>query len=247
MSELEPRPAVRLAADSRPVVVLATWLVGLLAAAAFVMGVPGLLVVAEWVQLEGWMRYLLPVVLDLGLVIAALAAIIARARRESAAIPYALLIGLTSLSVGSQVAHIVVPATAVVATVVIGAVVAPVAPLTVLLSTELLMTLAIAPPVRRGRSARASRQSTAPAMATAKGVAPTKALVLPVAEDTGSGAAPSVGLARPHRLTPEQEARIVSLRGDGMSLERIAAEVGCGKGSVGRVLKRAAADELAAA
>ncbi len=145
----QPRPVARLQPDSRPVVLVATWLVGLLALAAFVMGARGLAQVGAWAGLVGWQVWLVPVVLDAGLGVAALAAVVARARQEPARLARTLLVALTSLSVTGQFAHVLLPAAQITAQLVVGAVIAAAAPLTVLASTEVLLSLAIAPPVRR--------------------------------------------------------------------------------------------------
>lgn len=138
----------RLHGDSRGVVLVATWLVGLLAAVGFVIGVPGLVEVASWAGLTGWLRFGIPVVLDAGLVIFALAAVVRRARRESAVFALTVLGVLTVLSVAAQVGHVILPAEY---HPVAGSLVAAMAPLTVFAATHTLLDLAIAPAVKHHR------------------------------------------------------------------------------------------------
>src|SRR5690625_3168099 len=146
MTEGKEKTASRLDGDSRKVVLAATWLVVALGLAAFAMGVPGLLLVGEWAGLAPRMRWLVPVVLDAGLLIMALAAVVRRARRESATFAMAALGTLTALSVAAQIAHVVVPARGMITgEVVVGAVIAAVAPLSVFVATHVLLDLAIAP------------------------------------------------------------------------------------------------------
>lgn len=210
----------RLRGDSRPVVLTATVLVGVLALAAFVMGVPGLLIVAEWAGLEGWLRYLVPVVLDAGLVISALAAVVARARFEPARLPRLTLASLTALSVAAQVAHVAVPADGVSPEVVGGAVISMMAPLVVLLATEMLLSLAIAPPVKRG-----GRKAVAPAQVK---TSRPPAAVVPAPTPPRSTAPGPVGRVG-DELTGDQvemAQRYAALRGEGLGQARAATEAG---------------------
>ena len=222
----------RLRGDSRPVVLTATVLVGVLALAAFVMGVPGLLIVAEWAGLEGWLRYPVPVVLDAGLVISALAAVVARARYEQARLPRPTLASLTAPSVAAPVAHVAVPADGVSPEVVGGAVISMMAPLVVLLATEMLLSLAIAPPVKRS----ARKVVSVPA--------PAKPVTTPAAERPALAPAPAptpssrVG----GELTGDQvemAQRYATLRGEGLGQARAAAEAGfASKGTAERWLSK---------
>lgn len=132
--------AARLDPLSRPVALSATVLVGVLGAAAFAMGVPGLVLVAGWAGLTGPGAFLLPVVLDGGILISALAMTVARARREPAGLARATLAWLTVFSVAAQLAHVLVPADALTPRVVGGALVAALAPAVVFLATEMLLS-----------------------------------------------------------------------------------------------------------
>ena len=232
------RPAARLQPDSRPVVLLATWLVGLLALAAFVMGARGLAQVGAWAGLVGWQVWLVPIVLDIGLGVAALAAVVARARQEPARLPRVLLVALTSLSVTGQVAHVLLPAESITTQLIVGAVIAAAAPLTVLASTEALLSLAIAPPVRR-KASKASRAASAGAVATAE-ASPGKTAVARRAKKASTPAAKSATAApRPG------DATILALKAEGLSNQAVADQLGIGKGTVQRAVDRQRAAEAA--
>ena len=213
----------RLRADSRPVVLTATALIGVLAVAAFLVGVPGLLLVAEWIGLPRALRPLVPIIFDVGLVIYALAAVVRRARGESARFALSALACLTALSVLAQVAHVLVPAVTVTGEVIGGAVAAAVAPLMVFASTHTLLDLAIAPAPQRRR---ARRKSSVPAPT------PTRAPVAkPSAGPTRTGdtknptPAPKTAPA-PAGDRDAQRAEVLRLREQGLSYARVAAEVG---------------------
>lgn len=229
----DPRQAARLQPDSRPVVLTATWLVTLLVVAAFVMGARGLASVGGWAGLTGWQAWLVPVVLDVGLGIAALAAVVARARQEPARLARVLLVGLTSLSVVAQVAHVVLPAHRFDAQTVLGAVIAAAAPLTVLAATEVLLSLAIAPPVRQRatRPARTIRPAASPA-----GVAAPARVRAP---GSPKAAAKAAGAPRPG------DDEILRLKAEGLSNQAVAEHLGVGKGSVQRAVERQRAAQAA--
>jgi len=233
-SDPAPRPAVRLQADSRGVVLLATWLVGALALTAFVAGAQGLAEVATWARLEGWRSWLVPVLLDVGLAIAALASVVARGRQETARLASSFLAGLTALSVLGQVAHVLVPAERIDVTVVVGATIASAAPLTVLVATEVLLGLAIAPPVRR----RARRGSTTgrTAAASAPQASPAQVKAVPAKRP----ALEPVRRGEPHPATAE----VLRLRREGLSFARVAEATGVPTTTVKRIA--AAAQDAAA-
>ncbi|WP_431835501.1 DUF2637 domain-containing protein [Cellulomonas sp. Y8] len=231
----QTRPAARLQPDSRPVVLTATWLVALLAIAAFVMGARGLAQVGAWAGLAGWQVWLVPIVLDIGLGVAALAAVVARARQEPARLARVLLVALTSLSVTGQVAHVLLPAEHVTTQLVVGAVIAAAAPLTVLASTEVLLSLAIAPPVRR----KTSKTTRATAAATAK-TSPERVAAPPTRQASTPAAKSTPPAPRPGDDT------ILALKAEGLSNQAVADQLDIGKGSVQRAVERQRATEATA-
>lgn len=232
------RPAARLRPDSRPVVLLATWLVGLLALAAFVMGARGLAQVGAWAGLAGWQVWLVPIVLDIGLGVAALAAVVARARQEPARLARVLLVALTSLSLTGQVAHVLLPAERISPQLIVGAVIAAAAPLTVLASTEVLLSLAIAPPVRR-KASKTSKTASAGAAATAKAIHEKAAVARPTKKASTPAAKSDMAAPRPG------DTAILALKAEGLSNRAVAERLGIGPSSVQRAVDRQRATETA--
>lgn len=249
--------ATRLRGDARPILICAVVLVSLLFLASFAMGVPGLLDAATWARLSGWERALVPVVLDLGMLISAVASVVARARHESPVLPRVSMGALAGISVAAQVVHVIT------ATgpgeehlrVVVGVAIAVAAPVWVLVTTEMLLSLAIAPPARRAgaKTAPAPVQTYEPVAAPV--AAPIPQAAGPAAQETAPAArpaptpepapAPAPALAPPKpKPTPtptptpapapsasetdreEQMARARELRAAGMSFGRISAETG---------------------
>lgn len=221
--------AARLDPLSRPVALTATSLVGLLGLAAFAMGVSGLTAVASWAGLVGPLAYLLPVVLDGGILISAGAMTVARARREPAALARMTLAGLTAFSIAAQLAHVVVPAEALTPQVVGGALVAGLAPAVVFLSTEMLLSLAIAPPVRR-----AARRAPA-----------AKAAPLPAVRSVEPARKP----ARVREAAPDREAaraEVLRLRGEGLNFGAISERTRVASSTAKRWARDAESEAVAA-
>lgn len=156
-----PEKSSRLDGDSRQLVTIVIWLTATLAAISFFAGVPGLYTVGVWSGLPGVMPALVPLMLDGGLVIFGLIAIVRRARRETARFAWMMLTILTLLSVTSQVAHVIAAAgMSIRLETVIGAVVAAAFPAVVFAATHSLLDLAIAPaPKKSGRKASTSHQA----------------------------------------------------------------------------------------
>ncbi|WP_448058734.1 hypothetical protein [Cellulomonas hominis] len=152
----------RLRPDSRPVVLTATWLVGLLAGTSFALGVPGLVGVAAWAELPPLLRGGVPLLLDGGLLVFALVATVRRARHEPARFAWTALTFLTLASMAAQVAHVLAAGMGTWQTAT-GAALAAVFPATVFASTHSLIDLAVAPAPTRTRRA---RPATAPARPT---------------------------------------------------------------------------------
>lgn len=219
--------AARLDPLSRPVALTATVLVGLLGLAAFAMGVPGLVEVATWAGLVSPLGYLLPVVLDGGILISAVAMTVARARREPAGLARATLAGLTGFSIAAQLAHVLVPADTLTPRVVGGALVAALAPAVVFLATEMLLSLAIAPPMRRARRAPAPTPAPAPAAAA----------------DTAVSEPATPRVAAPVRALGREEARaeVLRLRGEGQPFSVISERTGVAASTAKRWAREAAA------
>jgi len=144
-------PTVELRADSRATRIVTRTLVAGLAAGAFILGAQGLADIAAWGTVPDWRRWLLPIVVDGGLGVSALAALILRQSGLPDRLARGMLAVLTAMSVIGQVAHVVLPADVVTAQTLAGAAFLALAPLTVFASTEILLALTFVPPAKRRR------------------------------------------------------------------------------------------------
>ncbi|WP_424465421.1 DUF2637 domain-containing protein [Pseudoclavibacter helvolus] len=145
--------STRLHGDTRTLVVAVTTLVAALGIVSFTAGVPGLMAVGEWALLPGWMSALVPVIVDGGILVFSLVAVVRRARGEGAIFAWSCLAILTLGSVAAQVAHVLLGSGSVAATAIAGAVVAGAFPSVVFASTHAILDLAIAPAPKRGKRA----------------------------------------------------------------------------------------------
>ena len=114
-----------------------------LAVISFIAGTPGLLAAGSWAQLEGWMRWLTPAVVDGGLVFFSISAMAHRGESAPAGfLPWSFVLLLSAASVAAQATHVLgayggllTPES------VVGASVASLFPLVVLASTRSFETL----------------------------------------------------------------------------------------------------------
>lgn len=133
---------------------VAQWAVrglALLAVTAFIVGAPALIIVGEWAGL-GWAAWGLPIVVDLGLVIGAVSATVARQRGAHAGLLWAGTFILVALSTAAQGVHswseTTVDGLARWVAIALGAL----PPLAVLWSTEALIRLIVSEPRRKAKS-----------------------------------------------------------------------------------------------
>ncbi|GEB46982.1 hypothetical protein MTE01_29270 [Microbacterium testaceum] len=213
----------RINPDSRGVLFLAVGITVLLALASFLLSYAGLVAVAAWAAVPAWLSWAVPVTIDGAILVYTLAALVFRARGEGARVAWASLSLFTALSVAANAAHAWDagqgdPRAG------LGAVIAGLAPVAVLLTTHTLARLIIAPPLR----AEASETVAAPWAVAAGRVW--------AADEVGE---PEADVAEPE---PEpRDERILALRAQRWSLRQIAEEVGVGKTTVERVLAKAVA------
>lgn len=122
----------------------------LLAATAFIVGAPALIIVGEWAGL-GWAAWGLPIVVDLGLVIGAVSATVARQRGAHASLLWFGTFTLVALSTAAQAVHswseTTVDGPAKWVAISLGAL----PPLAVLWSTEALIRLIVSEPRKKGK------------------------------------------------------------------------------------------------
>lgn len=157
--------STRLHGDTRRLVVFVTVLVAVLGIVSFTAGVPGLMAVGAWALLPGWMSALVPVIVDGGILVFSLVAVVRRARGEGAVFAWSCLAILTLGSVAAQVAHVLLGSGSVAATAIAGAVVAGAFPSVVFASTHAILDLAIAPAPKRGKHAEDAPEQPAEARA----------------------------------------------------------------------------------
>lgn len=191
-----------------------------LALVSFLVGVPGLMHIAEVAGLPQWAQFGVPVSIDGGLVIMALAATLQRQRRESAGLMWTGVIGFTVVSVLAQIAHVTAVHTAptymsYLMAIVLGS--AP--PVVTLLATEAMIRLVIGAPVAKTKKHRASPHKTA------ESVRPGNASAGDVV-DAGPAGTPELKVVRNKpRSTGDRaarDARIVELTGQGHSSREVA-------------------------
>lgn len=133
----------RINPDSRKMLWFTIVLVGLLGFTSFVVSFNGLHDVAAWVGLPWWLRWAVPVFIDIAILAYSMAAVIHRARNEPVALTWLTLGVFTSVSVVANAAHaLAVGEGSTVVQSWIGAAIASAAPLSVFAATEELSRLA---------------------------------------------------------------------------------------------------------
>lgn len=136
------RPAVRIAADSRPVLVFTVVLTVAVALASFALSFASLRDAALWGRVPESLAFLVPVVIDASVLVYGLVALVLRARGTSSAWAWTLMLGFTVVSIGANAAHAydVGPELRTI----VGVVLVALAPLSVLTSTHALASLVVA-------------------------------------------------------------------------------------------------------
>jgi hypothetical protein len=136
------RPAVRIAADSRPVLVFTVVLTVAVALASFALSFASLRDAALWGRVPESLAFLVPVVIDASVLVYGLVALVLRARDSSSAWAWTLMLGFTVVSIGANAAHAydVGPELRTI----VGVVLVALAPLSVLTSTHALASLVVA-------------------------------------------------------------------------------------------------------
>jgi hypothetical protein len=134
--------AVRIAADSRPVLVFTVVLTVAVALASFALSFASLRDAALWGRVPESLAFLVPVVIDASVLVYGLVALVLRARGSSSAWAWTLMLGFTVVSIGANAAHAydVGPELRTI----VGVVLVALAPLSVLTSTHALASLVVA-------------------------------------------------------------------------------------------------------
>lgn len=142
MNRPTARAAVRIAADSRPVLVFTVVLTLAVALASFALSFASLRDAALWGRVPESLAFLVPVVIDASVLVYGLVALVLRARGRSSAWAWTLMFGFTVVSIGANAAHAydVGPELRTI----VGVVLVALAPLSVLTSTHALASLVVA-------------------------------------------------------------------------------------------------------
>jgi hypothetical protein len=138
------RPA-RINPDSHGVLVVATSITAVLAAVSFALSYSGLVAVASWAAVPPWLSWAVPLTIDGAILVYTLAALVFRARGERSTLAWSALSLFTGLSMASNAAHAWTSGPGD-GRAILGAVIAGLAPVAVLLTTHTIARLIIAPP-----------------------------------------------------------------------------------------------------
>lgn len=138
------RPA-RINPDSLGVLIVATVLTVGLAAVSFLLSFNGLSDAAAWANVPPWLAWGIPAYVDGAILVYTVAALVFRARGESARMAWASLALYASLSVAANGVH-AWPTAPEEVKVTLGVLLAALAPVAVLLTTHTIARLIVAPP-----------------------------------------------------------------------------------------------------
>lgn len=127
---------------------LSLGLVAVLAVASFTLSFLGLIQAAGWAGIPEQLRWLVPIVVDATILVYAVAASVQRARGESTTLSWVAVGFFTAVSVAANAAHVLAPGgvfAPVNGTVVFGAFLAAIMPVSLFFATETTVKLAVAP------------------------------------------------------------------------------------------------------
>lgn len=225
-------------------------LVGVLAAASFTLSFLGLMQAAAWAGIPEQLRWLVPIVVDSTILVYAVAASVQRARGESTTLSWVAVGFFTLVSVLANGAHVLAPhgVPAVLdSTVIFGAFLAAIMPVSLFFATETTVKLLVAPAYgsvaqRRKRArdqvVRADQMDHSKDQWTTSD-GPRKG------PPAGPANGPRVDHLKDHpRTTPKTRAevdpaKVRELAAENLSQRAIAQRLGCSKTTVARVLSDA--------
>ena len=240
----------RIEPDSQTMVMLSLTLVGVLAAASFTLSFLGLIQAAAWAGIPEYLRWLVPIVVDSTILVYAVAASVQRARGESTTLSWVAVGFFTLVSVLANGAHVLAPAGVAAtldSTVIFGAFLAAIMPISLFFATETTVNLVVAPPhgsvaQRRKRArdqvVRADQMDHSKDQWTTSG-GPRKGPL------GGPANGPGVDHLKDHRrTTPKTRAevdpvKVRELADQNLSQRAIAQRLGCSKTTVARALSDA--------
>lgn len=218
------RPS-RINPDTRPVLSLAVTVTAALLAVSFLLSYNGLTGVAPRGIAEAGLAWSVPVTVDGAVLVYTLAVLIQRQRGDSARVSWSALGGFTAVSVAANAFH-AWDTSGHDAAGVVGAAIAGLAPVAVLVATHTLADLIIERPAT-------SVPEVVPAPVPAAIPAPRPVVAASRPSRPATVPAPS----RP-KASPARDALIRTLAAEERSVRAIAEQVGVSKSTVGRVLSR---------
>ncbi|HEX9087859.1 MAG TPA: DUF2637 domain-containing protein [Arthrobacter sp.] len=140
--------STRIEPDGPAMMLLSLGLVAVLAIASFTLSFLGLIQAAVWAGIPVELRWLVPVVVDSTILVYAVAASVQRARGESTTLSWVAVGFFTAVSVSANAAHVLAPGGVMAAldgTVIFGAILAAIMPISLFFATETTVKLAVAP------------------------------------------------------------------------------------------------------
>ncbi|WP_164545144.1 DUF2637 domain-containing protein [Antribacter gilvus] len=190
--------AARLDPDTLPSLIVAVVLTATLGAVSFTLSYAGLVGVAAWAAVPGYLAWTVPVTIDASILVYTLAVFIFRARGESNGRAWTSLILFTAVSVAANAAH-AWDASAHDWHGYAGAFIAGLAPVSVLLTTHTLAELVVVKPEHRLAAATAERAASERAASerVAAERAAAEAYEASVAGSAGLAPLAEAGAARP--------------------------------------------------
>lgn len=236
----------RIEPDSRTMTMASMTLVGVLAVASFTLSFQGLIQAADWAGIAPQLRWLVPIVVDSTILVYAVAASVQRARGESTLLSWCAVGFFTAVSVAANAAHVLAPngvPRPLDGTVIFGAFLAAIMPISLFFATETTVQLAVAPPVgsvsqRRKRAlARLVQERGGPENVDQFGT-----VSGPAAGQRGPAGGPVRGPRMDHSSGPPRTKaevkpeRILELAEQKLSQRAIAQQLGTSKTTVARIL-----------
>lgn len=229
----------RIEPDSRTMVMLSLTLVGVLAVASFTLSFLGLIQAAAWAGIPEYLRWLVPIVVDSTILVYAVAASVQRARGESTALSWMAVGFFTLVSVLANGAHVLAPSGEIAemnSTIIFGAFLAAIMPVSLFFATETTVNLVVAPPFgsvaqRRKRARDLLVREDQPGQEKDHRTSP-----------GGPRKGPGNGPHMDHSRTSQRPraevdpVKIRELAAESLSQRAIAQQLGCSKTTVARVL-----------
>lgn len=224
---------------------------GVLASIAFAAGYPSLAEVARWSGMADWSAWTIPAVVDLGMVVLGLSAMVQRARHESAVLLWSATAALVSISIAAQVAHAMTSATVTGWVLAVAVAVACTPPATTLVAAEAALRLVVATPVpRRPRRPAPSTVPTPLPPATAQAAPVTSSQAGPQ-DRSGTFEEPATAEPdRPARTAADRDSVIREAReliAAGQSTRQAAEALGVSRSSLTRWLSDSSSSDRQAA